>query len=224
LKKPGEEVPIEGKTQKPVGKMGRLARSCFLILKIGTLLLIFGAGAVGGLYAGGGLFPILDRVIPWMEQVPAVGPRMASLLRKIPGPPSSSQRRFLELQEREEFLDAKEKALEEEKERIEKQKKSAQQPEKVAEKAQAKPALSEAKAAESSKADFLLESTFSEMPPSKAARILALMEVSEIGPVFERMDPDWRAQVLGKMPPKDAARFLRYLNGNRPSSVDAAGR
>lgn len=212
--------PAEDRVPEQGGRGNRSRRSFFLFLKIAALLSILGSGAAVGLYAGGGIYPLLDRMIPWAEGIPAVGPRISSFLRKIPGPAPSNQRRLLELQEREAFLDSKEKALEEEKERLEEQKKQKPQisATDTAKKGEDQ-ALSAGGAVETPKTD-ILEGTLSEMAPSKAARILALMDVSEIGPVFERMDPDWRAQVLGKMPPKDAARFLRYLGGGRPSSLD----
>lgn len=218
----GEEFPRAEETPVPGEKKRRIGRSSLLALKISVLVLIFVAGTFGGLYAGGGMALLLDRVIPMVEKIPKAGSGLSLLLQRIPRPASSSQIRQLELQEREAFLDAKEKAVEEKQRDLEKQEKI---PEKQflkaepVETAQQGP-LPGSNGAESSDAG-ILESTLSEMAPSKAARILALMDVSEVGPVFERMDPDWRAQVLGKMPPKEAARFLRYLKGNRPSSSDS---
>lgn|GEM_PF-970523 len=220
----GEEPPVTEGIQAQGRKRGRARRSFLTALKGLALVLVFGAGAVGGLYAGGGLFPLLDRAIPWVEEIPAVGPGLSSWLQRIPGPASSSQRRLLELEEKEAFLDAKEKAIEEKQRSLKEQKKTqeAQPTGAEPEKTQRPQAPPETPAEETSRA-ALLESTLSEMAPSKAARILALMDVSEIGPVLERMDPDWRAQVLGKMPPREAARFLRYLKGDRPSSIDVIG-
>ncbi|MFA0888259.1 MAG: magnesium transporter MgtE N-terminal domain-containing protein [Synergistales bacterium] len=196
-------------------------RPVLFALKVAGVLLLLGGGVLGGLYAGGGIFPLLDRFVPWVERVPGLGHRVSHLLRKIPGPADAIQRRSLELEESESDLEAREKALEEEKARLEGQKK-ALAPQKTEAKAAAtppeEPASADQAGAEVLRAD-MLESTLSEMAPSKAARILALMDAAEIGPVFCRMDPDWRAQVLGKMPPKEAARLLRYLNEARFSSA-----
>ncbi len=191
---------------------GRLG-NFFKLFKILLLLLVLLTGIIAGLFMGGGIYVIADRIAPWVEEVPLIGRKVYPLLERISPPVTGYERRLLELEEKEEYLLARSKALEEERARLEEEKKKIRTSKALLEeKLAAQDKIKEEKAQKEGGPAFfgLVSESFAEMPPSKAARIISLLPLEEAASLLEIMDSEQRAQVLGKMNPESAARLVRF--------------
>lgn len=193
------------------GKLARITR----IFRFLLFLLILLGGITAGLFAGGGIYVVADKVTPWIEGVPVLGAKVYPLLEKMSPPATGYERRLRELEEKEQFLLAKSRDLEEERTSLEREKKEIlQQKARLEKELDSLKAEEQKQQAPGKKEDpplfSLVSESFMEMPPSKAARIIALLPLEEAASLLEVMDPEQRSQVLGKMTPESAARLVRY--------------
>lgn len=193
------------------GKLGNILK----IFRILLLLLVLLAGMAAGLLMGGGIYVIADRISPWIERVPVLGSKVYPLLERMSPPVTGYERRLRELQEKEEYLLAKSKALDEEKAGLEDEKKEIREQKTQLEQKLAAIESREKEAKDPENGDDtalfgLVSESFMEMPPSKAAKIIALLPLEEAASLLKVMDPEQRSQVLGKMTPESAARLVRF--------------
>ncbi len=192
-----------------IGRLGNTLK----FFKIFLLLLVLLTGIIAGLYMGGGMYMIADRIVPWVERVPLIGRKVYPLLEKISPPVTAYERRLLELEEKEKYLLEKSKALEEERASLEKEKNKIRTSKTLLDEKAATPDKIKGKKTQSEEAPVffgLISESFAEMPSSKAARIISLLPLEEAASLLEVMDPEQRSQVLGKMNPESAAKLVRF--------------
>ena len=183
-------------------------------VKIAALLLFLLAGVTSGLFMGGGIYSIADRMAPWVEGFPILGRRVYPLLERMSPPATGYERRRLELEDEKEYLMDESKTLDAEKTELarEKQELNSQMDllaKKLADIAEVKKQNVPRKEEEPALFDVIAES-FVEMPPSKSAKVIVLLPLKEAASILKSMDAEQRSQVLGKMSPDAAARLVRF--------------
>jgi len=197
------------------GRLKNFFRKLKKAVRIALLLLFLLAGAVSGLFVGGGIYPIADRITPWVEKFPLIGHKVYPVLERISPSETSYERRRLELEEERKYLEGRSKALDAEKAELAGEKEKlgecrnvlAKQMADMMEMKKGEKAVSEEK--EPGLFDMFSDS-FLEMPPSKSAKVIALLPLREAVSVLENMDTEQRSQVLGKMSPEAAAKLVRF--------------
>ena len=196
--------------KKRFGKTRKVIKTAFLVL---VLL----SGLTTGLLAGGGIYVIADRIAPWAEGLPLFGEKVFPLLERISPPLTGYERRMIELDEKEKFIEEKADLIKKQKENLEKEKRSLSKRKELLEnnlKAQAKRVELEQNSDNNANNDLfdLVSESFTDMPAGKAARIISLLPLEETASILKIMDSEQRSELLEKMQPDQAAKIVRFAS------------
>ncbi|SRR6056297_114606 len=187
------------------------------VIKTGFIVLVLLSGLTTGLLAGGGIYVIADRISPWAEGLPWIGGKVFPLLERISPPLTGYQRRMMELDQKEKFIEQKADLLKKQTEDLEKEKRSLSKRKELLEKelkTQAKRKEHEENSENSSNKGLfdLVSESFTDMPAGKAARIISLLPLEETASILKKMDSEQRSELLEKMQPDQAAKIVRFAS------------
>jgi hypothetical protein len=213
------------------GKEGNLEEKGFRRKKVFRILggaLLFAAllsGIAAGLLFGGGLYFLSDSVVPMVIDIPFVGAPVARFLQGLTPAMRGSDRRAIEIEQKEQQIVKMLLELDREKKSLEKREKEmALMKRSNEDKLQALRSEEETRvSADEGKPRFygMLVESFEEMPPSKAAKIVELLSIREAAELFGLLGPGQRSDILSKMPPEAAASLLRYARQKEEGLVPA---
>ena len=186
-----------------LGKILRIIKAVMIIFAI-----IF--GVTTGLFVGGGIYPLIDRIGPAVEGFPWIGTRLYPFLEQLSPPLTGYERRKLELETKEDFLRKQEEELRKKMAALEAERKSLQKEKKALEKQFEELRAKESESNPKKSVSDIMGEAVAQMPASKAAKILVKLPIPDVVALLELMDSEQRMQVLGKMPPEVASKIIYY--------------
>ncbi|HDQ93567.1 MAG TPA: hypothetical protein ENN89_05530 [Synergistetes bacterium] len=217
----GKEVDLEEKGPK--------AKKVLRILGIVLLFTALFSGIVAGLLFGGGFYHLSDSLVPVVMDLPFVGAPVARFLQGLTPAVRGSDRRILEIEQKERQivemmleLDREKRSLEKREKELALERKSNEEKLRVLRSEE-----DDKDPADEGKPRFygMLVESFEEMPPSRAAKIVELLSIREAAELFGLLGSGQRSDILSKMPSEAAARLLRYARqqeeGLSPELVQA---
>ncbi len=200
----------EGNLEEKGSRGKRVFRILGGVLLFGALL----SGIVAGLLFGGGLYHLSDSLAPMVFDIPFVGAPVARFLQGLTPAMRGSDRRAIEIEQKEQQIVKMLLDLEREKRSLEKREKELALVKKDSEE-KLRVLRSEDETMvntdeEEPRFYGMFVESFGEMPPSRAAKIVELLSIREAAELFGFLGPEQRSDILSKMPPEAAARLLRY--------------